>query len=455
MRVEVVRTLHEKADRSWAQVASAVEGLEKAGRVADVERYWVVNGFACRASGSACRELAALGEVGFVYKQRGLLQQKRTLKADVDVAAPLRAIFRRVADGWRDDSDDPLSTRGLDVSWNLKAIGAEAAWSDEKATGKGVVVALLDTGMMVAPALTQALWKNPKEELNGRDDDGNGYVDDLFGYDFAHDNYYCLGDEEDNPHGSMCAGVLAGRPVNGRKLMTGVAPRARLMVLRGFGHLKAYEYALAQGADVMSLSYMLVDVELGNYRGVYRAAHEHLSAAGVVAVGGAGNYSALPAGRQIALPKDIPCVIASAGLNRDGSKAAKSSEGPCTWAGVKFYDDYPASRPLIKPDVTAFFGGYAVWNRPDNLRPGWQVYSKEGDRMALVVGPGGNSFSGPHAAGVAALMLSANPDLPAWEVKARLEATCRDLGAPGRDVTYGAGLLRAREAVRAARRPAR
>ena len=65
-------------------------------------------------------------------------------------------------------------------------------------------------------------------------------------------------------------------------------------------------------------------------------------------------------------------------------------------------------------------------------------------------GPRGNSFSGPHAAGVAALMLSANPELPAWRVKELMEATCKDLGEEGRDTTYGAGLIQADAAVRAA-----
>src|SRR5207302_2046757 len=124
----------------------------------------------------------------------------------------------------------------------------------------------------------------------------------------------------------------------------------------------------------------------------------------------------------------IPCVIAAAGVTRDGNKAPASSEGPCTWQGVKFYDDYPPRRPLIKPDVTAVFTGFPVWGRPDALGPKGTIFSREDDRMALVVGPSGNSFSGPHAAGVAALMLSANPDLCAWEVKSLMEKTCRDLG---------------------------
>jgi subtilisin family serine protease len=75
--------------------------------------------------------------------------------------------------------------------------------------------------------------------------------------------------------------------------------------------------------------------------------------------------------------------------------------------------------------------------------------------MALVVGPGGNSFAGPHAAAVAALMLSVNPDLCPWEVKTLMEATSRDIGPKGRDYTYGVGLLQAQKAVQAARKKAK
>lgn len=456
LRATVVRTLHEKADRSWARVAGLVDELAKSGGVRDVDRYWVVNGFTCEATGDACRRLAESEDVGFVYLQRGPLRQvKRPVRPNGGAPTPqLQAIFRRVLAEWKDDSDEPLRTEGLEIPWNLQAIGADLAWKDG-ATGRGVVVALMDSGLMVAPSLTRALWKNPRESLDGRDDDGDGLVDDLFGYDFQADSYYCLGDTTQRPHGSMCGGIIAGRPLNRKRLLTGVAPRARLMMLRGMGYLKGYEYALSHGADVMSMSFMWVDVELGNYRGVYRAAHEHLAAAGVVAVGGAGNFSNLPRLKQIAVPKDIPCVIAVAGITRDGRKAPASSEGPCTWSGVKFYDDYPRDRPLSKPDVTALFTGYPVWGRPDDGEGRWTVVSDEGNGMALVVGPGGNSFSGPHAAGVAALMLSANPDLPAWDVKSLMEATCKDLGPRGRDLTFGSGLLQAREAVLAARKAAR
>lgn len=452
LRQLVLKTLREKSDSSWQKVAREVEQLVRDGQVKNVERFWIVNGFACEATGKACRQLAKTEAVAFVYLQRGPITQQAKPAAGGLPAEQQQEVYKQVLKEWKDDSDEAFSAEGLEVPWNLQRIQADEVWKQEKVTGKGVVVALSDSGLMTAPALVRALWKNPKEELNGKDDDGNGYVDDLFGYDFAARSFYALGDSPQQPHGSMCGGIIAGRPLNEKKIVTGIAPRARLMVLRGMGYLKAYEYALANGADILSMSYMWVNMELGNYRGVYRTAHEHLAAGGIVAVGGAGNFSKLPKGKQIALPKDIPCVIAAAGILEDGSKAPASSEGPCSWKGVKFYDDYPEDKPLRKPDVTGLFGGYPVWGRPLTLGGRWRIVCKEGDGFALIIGPQGNSFSGPHAAGVAALMLSANPELNAWDVKALMEQTCKDLGDKGPDTVYGAGLLQALDAVRAARK---
>ena len=144
-------------------------------------------------------------------------------------------------------------------------------------------------------------------------------------------------------------------------------------------------------------------------------------------------------------------MIAAAGILENGSLAPPSSQGPCFWKGVKFYDDYPPEQPLNKPDVTGCFGGYPVWGRPLPFRGRFKIVSKESEQTALIVGPQGNSFSGPHAAGVAALMLSANPELTAWQVKTLMEQTCKDLGEKGHDTKFGAGLLQADAAVRAAK----
>lgn len=457
LRQRVLSTLREKADGSWEALSPLVDELTNNGEMRGTERFWIVNGFACEATPAACRRLAESEEVSYVYLQRGPLRQHKQTAKVRPLAARQGAtseqrkqVYEQVLADWRDDTDEPFSAEGLTIPWNVKRIQADVAWEKEAATGKGVVIALCDTGLMVAQPLVRALWRNADEELNGKDDDGNGYVDDLFGYDFTADSFYALGDGRGITHGSMCGGIMAGRPSKS-KLITGVAPRARLMVLRGMGYLKAYEYALANGADIISMSYMWVRTELGHYRGVYRTAHEHMAAGGIVAVGGAGNFSRFTKGKQIALPKDIPCVIAAAGILEDGTKAPMGSEGPCYWDGVKFYDDYGSDDPLVKPDVTGCFGGYPVWGRSGVFGRRFRVESDEGDGFALVVGPQGNSFSGPHAGGVAALMLSVNPELNAWTVKRLMEDTCKDLGEPGRDTVFGAGLLQAADAVRAAK----
>ena len=120
---------------------------------------------------------------------------------------------------------------------------------------------------------------------------------------------------------------------------------------------------------------------------------------------------AMPQGKQIGLPKDIPSVLAVAGVDQKRVPLPFSSQGPCFWEGVKFFSDYPKDKPLGKPDLTAFPTGYPIWNVTGShrLRPGWKEVSKS-KGASLIVGPAGNSFSGPHCAGVAALVFSANPD---------------------------------------------
>jgi subtilisin family serine protease len=498
-RRRVQQTLHEKADRSWELIRDRVAGLESSGQLRQVTRFWIVNGFACDATGNACKALSEDPNVSFVYLQRGpdQVRQHRAvadantdggdLKAVDDLpeaqraqvlarlkeqgvdpstvrvrlgnamslpdAATQRAALEQLLSELRSDADEPFRTDGLEVPWNLKAIQADQVWEREGIVGKGVVVAINDVGVVDIPSLRPALWRNPAEELNGKDDDGNGYVDDLFGYNFAFQTGYILDSGAVN-HGSMCAGIVAGRPLPDKPLVTGVAPRARIMALNGMGYLKAYEYALQNGADIVSMSYMWVNMELGNYRGLFRTGAEHLTAAGVFIAGGAGNFSkTAPPGKQICSPKDIPCVVAVSGIGENGDRMEFSSQGPCTWSGVRFYDDYPEAAPLRKPDLTAPASGFPCWTKSQSSPQGrnWRVLWGD-DTGSLVIGPAGNSFAGPHAAGVAALMLSANPDLNAWQVKQIMEQTAKDLGDPGPDNQFGAGLIQALEAVRVAKK---
>ncbi len=330
--------------------------------------------------------------------------------------------------------EPPLALDGLQVSWNLREVGAEKAWKEFGLTGRGVVVGLMDEALcQTSPDLADALWVNPGETIvDGKDDDGNGFIDDLFGYDFAANRPDIHAPRI--THALRCAGIIAGRGKSGT--LTGVAPRARLMGLvvmsqAARGHFPAFEYALGNGADIVSMSFMMpLSPE---ERAVWRLACEHLTAAGVLLAGGAGNNGpdagARKAARvpeQIQTPKDIPCVLCVAGVTRKLVTPGYSSRGPVTWEGVKPYDDFPMPKGLQKPDLAAFSEGYAI-----------QTPKGPSDKAASR----GNSYAGPHAVGAAALLLEADPDLKPWQVKRILCETARDLAEPGWDPATGWGLL--------------
>ena len=453
-RKEVTALLRKKADNSWEKIKSLVIEQEKAGSIHGKRRFWIVNGFACAAKPEAIRQLAEDNATSFVYLDRLARPTKPPRAMSTSRMAAMKALLKL-----REETPAEIPLKNARIPWNLKAIKATDVWSKEDSFGQGVTVALIDSGILPTPSLATALWKNSRETLNGEDDDDNGLIDDVFGYDFTSGTGYILELGLTMSHGSSCAGIIAGRTSAKSGWQTGIAPQAELMLIKGSFDLRALEYLLLNGADVVSMSFMIVGRELGHLRGLYRNAFEHLSAAGVLSVGGAGNYGpksrrALPEGKQIGLPKDIPCVIAMAGVAKDRSPVAFSSHGPCYWGKVAFFSDYPKGNPLSKPDLTAFPTGYPMWtyspNRLTKAR-GWKEISAEAG-ASLVVGPAGNSFSGPHGVGVAALVLSANPEFNPWKVKELLKETSTDLGEKGRDTQYGAGLINALAAVRAAKK---
>jgi hypothetical protein len=155
--------------------------------------------------------------------------------------------------------DAPLFGDGWGTKdWGLNRIHAPDAWSAGY-TGKGVIIAVIDTGVDYNhPDLSSNIWKNAGEtEGNGIDDDGNGYVDDVYGYDFINKDADPV---DDVGHGTAVAGIIAG--LNNGIGVTGVAYDARIMAVKVLGTMGGYYddvasgiyYAVNNGADVINLS---------------------------------------------------------------------------------------------------------------------------------------------------------------------------------------------------------
>jgi len=339
------------------------------------------------------------------------------------------------------------------VAWNVQHLNAPRAWSELSSLGQGAVVAVLDNGANYAHTdLRSNLWRNAGEIPNNEvDDDRNGWVDDLYGYDFGAMSPNVRDTSGPRQHGTMTSGMVVGDGSGGT--ITGVAPRAQLMLLkitggnvdaagnRPIGAAIAYQYAIEEGADILSMSFSLPG--LGNLRGFWRMMSDHAVAAGLFPVGGAGNFRTnQPIPVQHQSPKDVPSVMSVGGIDTLGVLRPFSSMGPAEWSSVALYGDYPLPGGIHKPDVVAFPGeGFPVLGLED------RGYI-DTDTLRIR----GNSFSGPQVAGIAALIFAEHPGMSVWRVREIIERTAHDLGEPGKDNMFGYGLVDAYAAVLEARK---
>ena len=365
----------------------------------------------------------------------------------------------------------------------LVLINAPAVWAAGD-SGQGVIAANHDSGCdWDHPDLINNIWNNLGEDfdndghtiefngsswvfdpgdVNGVDDDANGYIDDFLGWDFS--------GNDNNPgptggHGTQTAGQICGDGTNGTQ--TGVAPRAKLINCKLSGESTSWlasQYSVAAGVDVItsSHSYKWYFSPQPNYP-MHRQINDFELAAGVVhtnSTSNDGNTVGIPF--NISAPGNTPpswihpdqtlvggvsSVIGVGNVTASTDVIASSSPwGPTVWEDFQInhpsypypmplpYQDYPyetmpGSMGLIKPDVSA----------PGN---GTTTTSDGGGYSSF----SGTSSATPHTCGTVALVLSANPNLTPAEVSMILQTTAVEKGAAGKDNRYGAGRIDAYEA---------
>ena len=273
-------------------------------------------------------------------------------------------------------------------NWGADAVNAPEVWA-QGYTGQGVVVAVLDTGVDYNHNdLKNNIWTNSVEIANnGIDDDGNGYIDDFYGWNFDGDNNNTI---DVQGHGTHVSGTIAGTKNDFG--VTGIAYDAQIMpvkVLDDFGSgsntsvANGIRYAADNGADVINLS-------LGSSFPSSRIeeAIEYATSKGAIVVMASGNSG----GSAPIYPARYADEygIAVGAIDEDKNMAQFSNRA--------------GSEPLTY--VTA--PGVDIYSTLPNNR--YDSYS-------------GTSMATPHVAGVVALMLSANPNLNSKVISQTLEET--------------------------------
>jgi subtilisin family serine protease len=212
--------------------------------------------------------------------------------------------------------------------WGMSQISAPAAW-DVRTDCTAVTVATIDTGVDYNhPDLSSNIWSNAGEVADGTDDDGNGYIDDVRGWDFVDNDNAPM---DAHGHGTHVAGTI-GAVGNNSLGVTGVCWTAKVMPLRAFDAsgsattatiIDAMEYARTQGAKIINASYGDSSFSQTEYDEI-----SSLNTAGVLLVAAAGNSGTdNDKTRFYPASYNLPNIIAVAATDQNDNLASFSNYG--------------------------------------------------------------------------------------------------------------------------------
>lgn len=237
--------------------------------------------------------------------------------------------------------DAKQELKNLEYNWGIKKIKTDKSWSISQ--GNKIIVAIIDTGTDINhPALKNNIWINPNEIPNNNiDDDKNGYIDDINGWNFVNNTNQPT---DNNGHGTHISGIVRG-----------VAPDVQLMVLKYFdpkslsdknlsNTVKAIEYAIKNGAQIINYSG-------GGFgkNAQEEAAIQKAKAKNILFVAAAGNEKS-NSDKDPFYPAsyDLSNIISVASLNEDSELVESSNFGETTVdiaaPGKSIYSTLPNGR---------------------------------------------------------------------------------------------------------------
>ncbi len=316
---------------------------------------------------------------------------------------------------WGTYGDDLPSALGPKGTTNPYGSQAEKAWAAGATGSKGVYVGVIDEGIQYThPDLDGQVWTNPFDPADGVDNDGNGYADDVHGWDFANnDNTVYDGGKSGglDDHGTHVSGTIAGRANNGG--VVGVNWDVTLISAKFLGRnggttanaIKAVDYftnlKTRHGLNIVATNNSWTG---GGYSQALADAIGRANAAGILFVAAAGNSGT----NNDAAPSypsgyDLPNVIAVASIDGSGRLASTSQYGATT---------VDIGAPGVGILSTTAFSNYSTYD--------------------------GTSMATPHVTGAAALYAATHPGATAAQIKdAILSSATPTPSLAGKTVTGG------------------
>jgi subtilisin family serine protease len=310
--------------------------------------------------------------------------------------------------------------------WALHTLEMESAW-DIQLGISDIIVGVIDTGIdYLHEDLQNQLWINHPEDLNGNgildpgdingtDDDLNGYIDDVIGWDFTHAPAFPDGgdylDPDNDPmddypggHGTPVGGLIAAR-TNNITGISGVAPGIKIMVLRAGtsgGYLEqddvaeAILYAVQNGCKIINMSFG--DIVFSH---LLKEAVDYGTSQGVLFVASAGNSGT-----------DI----------------------------LQYPAAYDNTISVGATDINNNIAGFSNYgSKIDLVAPGQNI--KSTGTQNYYGQYSGTSFAAPLVCGILGLLWSQQPGASPQQITSQLLNACTDFGATGWDPYYGHGLL--------------